>query len=140
MIILFENVLFRVLFLNSNQLVKIDSAISRLRNLHSLDLSKNPINLPVFAISRLVYLKELRLYDISLSVFPVEFCRTMPHLRLLGLSQNKLTDLPFELNRLRELEEVFLENNSFKNFPLSLFSLPKIKASLEYLRFVKMSM
>ena len=120
---------FRVLYANSNEIRKIDNAISRLVNLYSLDLSRNPIDLPVYAISRLVYLRELRLYDISLLKFPADFCRTMVHLRLLGLSNNQLTDLPTELNRLRELEEIFLENNHLTDFPRPLFGLSKLKVS-----------
>jgi len=126
----------RVLYINSNKLLKIDNAISRLQNLISLDLSRNPLDLPVYAISRLVYLKELRLYDVSLLHFPADFCRTMVHLKLLGLSHNQLTDLPYELNRLRELEEIFLENNCLEDFPLPLFDLPKLKVSVVEMKYV----
>lgn len=77
-----------------------------------------------------MYLRELRLYATYLEELPADFCRTMLHLKLLGLSHNKLRELPNEINRLRELEELYLENNLFEDCPYNIFSLPRLQVGI----------
>jgi len=123
-----EFLLCRVLYLDSNNLKDLNEVVSQLTSLRSIDLSNNPLSpLPTGILSRLVYLNELRLYRLGLREFPRDFCCVMPHLRLIGLSHNSLSHLPPEMNRLRLLEELHLENNLFQEFPLSICTLPEMK-------------
>uniref|UniRef100_H2YT98 Uncharacterized protein n=1 Tax=Ciona savignyi TaxID=51511 RepID=H2YT98_CIOSA len=114
----------RILYADRNRLEDVSSNISHLPNLTSLDLSSNPsLILPVSALLQLAYLTHLRLYNINLNEFPADFCRTMLHLRLLGFSNNHVKQLPPEMNRLRKLEELHVENNQLTEFPLCICSL-----------------
>ncbi|XP_064373242.1 leucine-rich repeat and IQ domain-containing protein 4 [Dromaius novaehollandiae] len=111
----------RVLYLDQNHIQDICEELGELKCLRSLDLSNNPLSyssLPV--ISKLQALRQLRLYKVNLHEIPVQICKYLHHVELLGLSDNNLKCLPKELVNLTQLREIYLQKNRFESFPMEL--------------------
>uniref|UniRef100_A0A8C3RN79 Uncharacterized protein n=1 Tax=Chelydra serpentina TaxID=8475 RepID=A0A8C3RN79_CHESE len=114
----------KVLYLNKNYIHDICEEFGELKYLQSLDLSSNPLSYSsLHIISKLQALRQLRLYDVNLDEFPVEICKCLHHVELLGLSGNNLRYLPKEIVNLRKLKEIYLQKNRFESFPLELCHL-----------------
>ncbi|MDG6773913.1 leucine-rich repeat-containing protein kinase family protein [Thiomicrorhabdus sp. ZW0627] len=62
----------------------------------------------------------------NLTEFPEEIFSLADSLQILDLSNNQLTTLPEDLNRLHQLKSLFLNNNLFESVPQSLASCPKL--------------
>uniref|UniRef100_A0A7M4EQ69 Leucine rich repeats and IQ motif containing 4 n=1 Tax=Crocodylus porosus TaxID=8502 RepID=A0A7M4EQ69_CROPO len=114
----------KVLYLNKNNIQAICEELGELKCLQSLDLSSNPLSHnSLHVISKLQALRQLRLYDVNLDEFPVQICKCLHHVELLGLSGNQLRCLPKEIVNLRKLREIYLQKNIFESFPIELFHL-----------------
>lgn len=72
-------------------------------------------------------IKELRLNNLGIEVFPEEIFSLFDSLELLDLSGNKLSDLPQDLYRFKHLKIAFLSSNQFKVFPEVLAQCPSLK-------------
>uniref|UniRef100_A0A670Z5L1 Uncharacterized protein n=1 Tax=Pseudonaja textilis TaxID=8673 RepID=A0A670Z5L1_PSETE len=98
--------------------------LGELKSLRSLDLSGNLLPYSsLTVISKIRSLTHLRFYDLNLDAFPLEICKHLHHLKLLGLSNNNLKCLPKEIVNFTKLQELYLKENRFEHFPLELCQL-----------------
>ncbi len=70
--------------------------------------------------------KRLKLAE-NLKEFPREIFNLADSLEVLDLSNNQLSDLPFDLGRLQQLRILFLSNNQFDHIPAVLAECPKLE-------------
>lgn len=118
----------RILYLNKNKLRKLCPELGTLSSLEGLDLSDNPLlssSLPV--LRGLRGLRELRLYHTDLAEIPVDLCKLLHHLELLGLDGNHLKSLPKEVVNHTKLREIYLKQNQFEVFPPELCALSNLE-------------
>ncbi|XP_033234676.1 leucine-rich repeat-containing protein 40 isoform X4 [Drosophila pseudoobscura] len=68
-------------------------------------------------------LTELHASNNYISNIPISMCENLPHLKVLDLRDNKITQLPDELCLLRNLNRLDVSNNSIDTLPVSLAAL-----------------
>jgi Leucine-rich repeat (LRR) protein len=111
-----------MLVLSNNQLAHF-RPLRRLRRLHSLAVSQNPLRLGDgdFAKGYRV-LETLEMHQCGLEALPRSI-GDLDSLRQLLVPENRLASLPEELGRLRELETLMLYKNGLREIPPVVFTL-----------------
>jgi Leucine-rich repeat (LRR) protein/ankyrin repeat protein len=145
--------------LRENLLTNIDSLpINKLKNLLSLDLRGNTLDILTESIGDLINLNALRLDNNSISALPITIKKLvnleilsisgnnlsflpsgiteLKNLQTLIVSENKIKYLPSTLGELNNLRVLHLHKNNFSQLPLTFYVLENIKElSLEWLRY-----
>ncbi|KAG7344981.1 RHS repeat-associated core domain containing protein [Nitzschia inconspicua] len=104
------------LSLNNNDFKgRIPREIGLLNNMRTLDISMNDLTGIIPSISNMINLKNLHLYENSLTGTIPEFLSRMQSLEILFLSSNKFSgSIPKEISRLsRTLKGLYLSDNDF---------------------------
>lgn len=117
----------QTLELRSNNLKKVPNYIFDLANLEELNLSNNEISGAIQA--EIHNLKKLKILDLSnnkMTGVPAEIGQ-LKNLEILNLSNNLLTGLPHELGNLQNLKELNLSGNNYSQQDLDIIlkKLPK---------------
>ncbi|XP_022915512.1 leucine-rich repeat-containing protein 1 [Onthophagus taurus] len=148
---LFQCEELRHLDISDNEIQNIPNLISKLVNLHTLNVSRNCLKytdvpsaihrcqkLAIFDISTntlekvpegltsLINLRELYLNDTYIEFLPANFGR-LCNLKILELRDNNLTTLPKSLRRLSSLVRLDLSNNDFAEMPEVIVSMLNLK-------------
>lgn len=120
-ITLFENL--KQLFLDGNPLEELTDRVGTLKKLELLSLQNGHLKKVSPAIGQLKKLKTLRLTGSKdLRSLPKEI-QNLKRLQFLDLYDNGLDTLP-KLHKLRNLRELMLGQNLFRQFPEAVLSLP----------------
>lgn len=106
---------------SQNKFTECPVEIGALRNLQILNLSKNALtSFPGEVAGGLENIQELFLYSNKISpTLPPEM-GVMTKLRILSLSNNKISTLPEEMGNMSQLEEVWIVKNSLNMLPESI--------------------
>ncbi|KAH8251819.1 hypothetical protein KR038_008993 [Drosophila bunnanda] len=108
--------------LMQNDLTCLPEDMGLLRKLECLYLQHNDIlELPNFEGNEA--LSELHASNNFIMTVPKAMCSNLPHLKILDLRDNKITELPDELCLLRNLNRLDVSNNSISMLPVTLSSL-----------------
>ncbi len=109
----------------SNNITKIPDFVFDLVNLEHLDFSFNAIDYLPYCdpINKLVNLTYLNLDSNGISDISI----SLPKLKYLSLSYNKLTKINLNFDLMKDLEELYLQGNKISNLPEKIFSMPKLK-------------
>nr|XP_036674704.1 leucine-rich repeat-containing protein 40-like isoform X2 [Drosophila suzukii] len=108
--------------LMQNDLTSLPEDMGLLRKLECLYLQHNDIlELPEFEGNET--LSELHASNNFIKTIPKAMCGNLPHLKILDLRDNKITELPDELCLLRNLNRLDLSNNTISVLPVTLSSL-----------------
>nr|WP_314482502.1 NEL-type E3 ubiquitin ligase domain-containing protein [uncultured Pseudomonas sp.] len=110
------------LSLDNNALTQLPPALSQLRQLQELTLSRNNLQLDDAGFEVLAGMSRLSVLDLSensIGNFTIALDR-LPRLRQLGLRRVGLTDVPAHLERAVSLEYVDLRDNHINELPLPL--------------------
>ncbi|XP_032307238.1 leucine-rich repeat-containing protein 40 isoform X3 [Drosophila ananassae] len=108
--------------LEQNDLIGLPDDMGLLRKLECLYLQHNDIlELPDFEGNE--SLNELHASNNFIKTIPKSMCSNLPHLKILDLRDNKITELPDELCLLRNLTRLDVSNNSISVLPVTLSSL-----------------
>lgn len=103
---------------------------SNFTNLHSIDLSNNPIGKILDGtITELVSLRELRLNSCNLNFLPANIAR-LTNLETLELRENYLESLPLSIKLLTRLRLLDIGRNNFEELPAELGFLFSIQELL----------
>eukprot|EP00099_Drosophila_melanogaster_P002061 NP_001097774.1 flyers-cup, isoform E [Drosophila melanogaster] len=105
-----------------NDLTSLPEDMGLLRKLDCLYLQHNDIlELPEFEGNEA--LNELHASNNFIKIIPKAMCSNLPHLKILDLRDNKITELPDELCLLRNLNRLDVSNNTISVLPVTLSSL-----------------
>ncbi|KAI3381390.1 hypothetical protein SNEBB_005185 [Seison nebaliae] len=116
----------RILILDTNNLMTIPSHIDNFQNLQVLMLSNNQLNRLPDTFQKLnLTLVSLHLANNRFTEFPSSLCR-LKSLRFLDLSSNQINELPKEISHMKQLRSLLIYGNQ-------LTSLPENIGQLEYL-------
>ncbi|KAH8280995.1 hypothetical protein KR054_006480 [Drosophila jambulina] len=108
--------------LMQNDLTCLPEDMGLLRKLECLYLQHNDIlELPNFEGNEA--LSELHASNNFIMTVPKAMCSNLPHLKILDLRDNKITELPDELCLLRNLNRLDVSNNTISMLPVTLSSL-----------------
>ncbi|XP_037729939.1 leucine-rich repeat-containing protein 40 isoform X5 [Drosophila subpulchrella] len=108
--------------LMQNDLTSLPEDMGLLRKLECLYLQHNDIlELPEFEGNE--NLSELHASNNFIKTIPKAMCGNLPHLKILDLRDNKITELPDELCLLRNLNRLDVSNNTISVLPVTLSSL-----------------
>ncbi|KQS39127.1 leucine-rich repeat-containing protein 40 isoform X2 [Drosophila erecta] len=108
--------------LMQNDLTCLPEDMGLLRKLECLYLQHNDIlELPEFEGNET--LSELHASNNFIKTIPKAMCSNLPHLKILDLRDNKITELPDELCLLRNLNRLDVSNNTISVLPVTLSSL-----------------
>ncbi|XP_017047062.1 leucine-rich repeat-containing protein 40 isoform X3 [Drosophila ficusphila] len=108
--------------LMQNDLTCLPEDMGLLRKLECLYLQHNDIlELPDFEGNET--LSELHASNNYIKTIPKGMCNNLPHLKILDLRDNKITELPDELCLLRNLNRLDVSNNTISVLPVTLSSL-----------------
>ncbi|XP_017968997.1 leucine-rich repeat-containing protein 40 isoform X6 [Drosophila navojoa] len=108
--------------LMKNDLVALPEDMGLLRKLQFLYVQHNDIKeLPSFDGNEM--LSELHASNNYIDHVPKELCENLPHLKILDLRDNKITQLPDEVCLLRNLNRLDITNNSISVLPVTLSTL-----------------
>ncbi|KAH8382664.1 hypothetical protein KR009_004680 [Drosophila setifemur] len=108
--------------LMQNDLVGLPEDMGLLRKLECLYLQHNDIlELPDFEGTETLH--ELHASNNYIKTVPKSMCSNLPHLKILDLRDNKITQLPDEMCLLRNLTRLDVSNNSISVLPVTLSSL-----------------
>ncbi|XP_017117340.1 leucine-rich repeat-containing protein 40 isoform X5 [Drosophila elegans] len=108
--------------LMQNDLTCLPEDMGLLRKLECLYLQHNDIlELPEFEGNET--LNELHASNNFIKTIPTAMCSNLPHLKILDLRDNKITELPDELCLLRNLNRLDVSNNTISVLPVTLSSL-----------------
>ncbi|KAI8044494.1 hypothetical protein M5D96_000663 [Drosophila gunungcola] len=108
--------------LMQNDLTCLPEDMGLLRKLECLYLQHNDIlELPEFEGNKT--LNELHASNNFIKTIPTAMCSNLPHLKILDLRDNKITELPDELCLLRNLNRLDVSNNTISVLPVTLSSL-----------------
>ncbi|XP_016960500.2 leucine-rich repeat-containing protein 40 isoform X4 [Drosophila biarmipes] len=108
--------------LMQNDLTSLPEDMGLLRKLECLYLQHNDIlELPEFEGNET--LSELHASNNFIKTIPKAMCSNLPHLKILDLRDNKITELPDELCLLRNLNRLDVSNNTISVLPNTLSSL-----------------
>ncbi|KRG01167.1 leucine-rich repeat-containing protein 40 isoform X3 [Drosophila mojavensis] len=108
--------------LMKNDLVALPEDMGLLRKLQFLYVQHNDIKeLPNFEGNEM--LSELHASNNYIDHVPKELCENLPHLKILDLRDNKITQLPDEVCLLRNLNRLDITNNSISVLPVTLSTL-----------------
>ncbi|XP_017084514.2 leucine-rich repeat-containing protein 40 isoform X3 [Drosophila eugracilis] len=108
--------------LMQNDLTCLPEDMGLLRKLECLYLQHNDIQeLPDFEGNET--LNELHASNNYIKIIPKAMCSNLPHLKILDLRDNKITELPDELCLLRNLNRLDVSNNTISVLPVTLSSL-----------------
>ncbi|EDW25000.1 GL24452 [Drosophila persimilis] len=108
--------------LMQNDLTCLPEDMGLLRKLQFLYIQHNDI-LELTDFEGNETLTELHASNNYISNIPVRMCENLPHLKVLDLRDNKITQLPDELCLLRNLNRLDVSNNSIDTLPVSLAAL-----------------
>ncbi|XP_054588528.2 leucine-rich repeat-containing protein 28 [Nothobranchius furzeri] len=112
----------RHLRLSNNQLKNLPSEIGDLQDLETLDVSMNQLMSLPDSLHRCVSLQNLTVDHNLLSHVPRQLC-WLHCLNQLSMAANRLTFLPLDLGRSRELQFVFVDNNTdLKGLPSYMYN------------------
>ncbi|EPR79395.1 Leucine rich repeat protein [Spraguea lophii 42_110] len=77
---------------------------------------------------KIIEIKSLHNFDPETyyNILPKFFC-DIDNLKILKLNDLNISTLPIQFEKIKELEELYLKGNKFKEFPKVLFLLPKLK-------------
>eukprot|EP00730_Choanoeca_flexa_P017029 TRINITY_DN8148_c0_g1_i1.p1 TRINITY_DN8148_c0_g1~~TRINITY_DN8148_c0_g1_i1.p1 ORF type:complete len:511 (+),score=92.52 TRINITY_DN8148_c0_g1_i1:156-1688(+) len=104
---------------------KLPVAVLNVTTLTALDLSHNEFSGVPLELNQLTGLVSLKLADNQLSAWPVKL--TLPALRRLDLSNNRLTSLPRSIAKYKLLESLLLDNNQLKYIPSAIARLKRLR-------------
>ncbi|XP_064550396.1 leucine-rich repeat-containing protein 40 isoform X3 [Drosophila montana] len=108
--------------LMKNDLIALPEDMGLLRKLQCLYVQHNDIKeLPGFEGNEA--LNELHASNNFIERVPKDLCANLPHLKILDLRDNKITQLPDEVCLLRNLNRLDVSNNSISVLPVTLASL-----------------
>ncbi|KRF78313.1 uncharacterized protein Dvir_GJ14282, isoform B [Drosophila virilis] len=108
--------------LMKNDLIGLPEDMGLLRKLQCLYIQHNDIKeLPDFEGNEA--LNELHASNNFIERVPKDLCANLPHLKILDLRDNKITQLPDEVCLLRNLNRLDVSNNSISVLPVTLASL-----------------
>ncbi|BFF92870.1 leucine-rich repeat-containing protein 40 [Drosophila madeirensis] len=108
--------------LMQNDLTCLPEDMGLLRKLQFLYIQHNDI-LELSDFEGNEALTELHASNNYIENIPIRMCENLPHLKVLDLRDNKITELPDELCLLRNLNRLDVSNNSIDTLPVSLSSL-----------------
>ncbi|XP_017144025.1 leucine-rich repeat-containing protein 40 isoform X6 [Drosophila miranda] len=108
--------------LMQNDLTCLPEDMGLLRKLQFLYLQHNDI-LELTDFEGNETLTELHASNNYISNIPIRMCENLPHLKVLDVRDNKITQLPDELCLLRNLNRLDVSNNSIDKLPVSLAAL-----------------
>ena len=114
-----------LLMLNENNLKFVPPEIGQLRNLRTLMLGGNDLDVVPKGIEKLVLLQNLQLSNNLIKEVTWELAR-LANLRNLFLDGNKITTLPYEMRVLTKLEELQIGDNRFKEIPPQCFGMTSL--------------
>ncbi|XP_005186465.1 leucine-rich repeat-containing protein 40 isoform X1 [Musca domestica] len=104
-----------------NDLIALSEDMGSLRKLQCLYAQHNDIKeLPDFDGCDL---QELHVSNNFIEKIPKKLCSHLPHLKIVDLRDNKITEIPNEISLLQNLTRLDISNNSVSNLPYSLASL-----------------
>eukprot|EP00002_Diphylleia_rotans_P025851 TRINITY_DN5131_c0_g2_i3.p1 TRINITY_DN5131_c0_g2~~TRINITY_DN5131_c0_g2_i3.p1 ORF type:complete len:1763 (+),score=273.22 TRINITY_DN5131_c0_g2_i3:86-5374(+) len=114
--------------LSHNMLSKLPSTMSRLSNLVGVHVEKNQLTAEEDLIWRLYDFQQRRLSIAAygISNFPLEASK-LPALRELDLSENKMTELQYDMNNLSALQVIHLSHNKLESIHSSFTNLKQLK-------------
>ncbi|MHA1284247.1 MAG: leucine-rich repeat domain-containing protein [Promethearchaeota archaeon] len=106
------------LSLENNEIEEIPAALGRLKNLKSLYLSKNPIKIIHDNVFKAAKLENLYLKEVNLKRIPDQI-GALKNLKKLYISNKQLSkvDFPEEIENLKELTHLSLNNLALEEFP-----------------------
>ncbi|SPP80314.1 blast:Leucine-rich repeat-containing protein 40 [Drosophila guanche] len=108
--------------LMQNDLTCLPEDMGLLRKLQFLYIQHNDI-LELSDFEGNEALTELHASNNYIEKIPIRMCENLPHLKVLDLRDNKISELPDELCLLRNLNRLDVSNNSIDTLPVSLSSL-----------------
>ncbi|XP_013397949.1 malignant fibrous histiocytoma-amplified sequence 1 homolog [Lingula anatina] len=100
-------------------------SIDRCRNVKEIYAAFNRLSLPQ-SISNLPHLTVLELSVNAFTTFPIALC-DLTNLEKLYLGNNKLSDIPVDITRMKGLREFWLSHNAFTTFPMALCGLTNLE-------------
>ncbi|XP_055385144.1 leucine-rich repeat-containing protein 40 [Condylostylus longicornis] len=113
--------LYKLDFMNNN-LEYLPEDIGLMRKLKFLYAQHNDIKeLPNF--QGCDALEELHISNNFIKEIPSEFCENLPHLKILDLRDNKISELPEDISILQNLIRLDVSNNTLTTIPNSLSTL-----------------
>ncbi|XP_068152899.1 leucine-rich repeat-containing protein 40 isoform X4 [Drosophila tropicalis] len=108
--------------LMQNDLINLPDDMGLIRKLKCLYIQHNDIKeLPEFEGNEA--LTEMHASNNYITSIPKGLCSNLPHLKLLDLRDNQITELPDEICLLRNLHRLDISNNSISVLPVTLSSL-----------------
>ncbi|KNC96087.1 uncharacterized protein SPPG_08475 [Spizellomyces punctatus DAOM BR117] len=109
-----------------------ESSVTLLQSLLRLDLRRNQLTslAPAGEIIKFPALRELYVSQNTITKLGVGILAEAPHLQILDVGYNKLTEFPMEILGLKELKRLDITNNSIGKLPPELGLLEGINAFL----------
>lgn len=107
-------------------LTRLPASISRLFNLHTLNVSFNQLTELPWDLGQLFQLQQLFAFENHLFCLPPTFGQLW-QLRQLVLGNNQLVTLPAEIGRLRQLEQLVVANNQLSTVPDAIGQLVQLR-------------
>ncbi|CAD5115305.1 DgyrCDS4293 [Dimorphilus gyrociliatus] len=118
-------VLFDIPALERLDLDEFPPVICTMKNIQSLDLSKNFLTTLPPALTDLSNLKLLNVNSNELEKLPTSICN-LSRLNSLDISNNKLSILPENIGNLKRLKQLLCSKNRLQNLPFSICNLFKL--------------
>lgn len=114
-----------VIDLSKNEL-KVIPKLKRLKNLHTVILSENPIQLTESRFNRIAQIDKLRLNNCKIDTLPPSLF-ALNKLVDLQLAENYISTVPNSISQLHNLEFLMLYKNDIKDLPTGIFELKKLQ-------------
>jgi len=115
----------KILILASNKLTVLNPTIcdefSKLKNVHEhlreVNISYNRIQVIPDAFLQLVNISRLQMDHNEIEVIPEKFADCLYNLQILLLNHNKISQIPWNFNKLQQLHSIALNNNNISYIP-----------------------